>query len=64
MAPIMTNAREISQLPKTSRKPLTFSGFVIPEIDSPAANMTPETKLMIIDFTSRLLLFLQLAYLR
>src|SRR5579859_2399984 len=44
-APAMTKASVASHAPKTSRKPSTFSGSVMPEINSPSPKTKPQLKL-------------------
>ncbi|BBP59481.1 hypothetical protein PHLH4_30710 [Pseudomonas sp. St316] len=41
IAPTMTNAREGSHIPATSRNPSTLAGFVIPDTSKPTPNMSP-----------------------
>src|SRR6266511_435635 len=43
----MTTARLGSQAPKISRKPRTFSGFAMPEINSPQPKTKPHARLAI-----------------
>lgn len=45
-APAITRAREKSQFPKRSRKPMTFSGLIMPETTRPIAKIIPENKLI------------------
>lgn len=44
MAPIITNARDGSQLLVIFKKLITFSGLVMPEIVNPKPKTKPETK--------------------
>src|SRR5918994_7255902 len=43
-APTMTTAKVGSQSPATSRKPMTFWGFTIPETVNPSPKSVPENK--------------------
>src|SRR5580698_7487080 len=44
-AAAITKASVASHAPKTSRKPSTFSGSLMPEINSPSPKMRPQPKL-------------------
>ena len=44
MAPIITKARDGSQLLVTFKKLITFSGLVMPEIVNPKPNTKPEIR--------------------
>jgi hypothetical protein len=47
MAPSITNIKLGSQLPNKSRNPMTFAGFVIPEMMSPTPKIRPDIKVRI-----------------
>ena len=50
IAPPITNIKEASQLLNKLKNPITFSGFVIPDITRPMPNINPHTKDIIFSF--------------